>query len=168
MEKRDLYDINRNKTGKTIVKGEEIPDGNYITVVLIFIQNYEGKFLIQKRSVQKNGKYATTGGHPKSGESSIDGIITEVKEEIGLTINEKNLQLFFSGRIDSKKVFWDDYYIKLDIPNIEDLTLQKEEVDSVYWLTIKEIKDLMNEDKFFKNHYEEFEHLLEWLKNSNY
>lgn len=49
---------------------------------MVFIQNSKGKFLIQKRSKIKNGKYATTGGHPKSGEDSIQGIISEVKEEI--------------------------------------------------------------------------------------
>lgn len=65
IEKRDLYDENRNLIGETIFKGEEIPEGKYIVVVLVFIQNSEGKFLIQKRSERKNGKYATTGGHPK-------------------------------------------------------------------------------------------------------
>ena len=81
MEQRDLYDINRRLTGQTIFKGDSIPENNYIIVVLVFIQNSEGKFLIQKRSKIKNGKYATTGGHPKSGENSIQGIISEVKEE---------------------------------------------------------------------------------------
>ena len=98
MEKRDLYDINRSLTGKTICKGEPIPKNNYIVVVLVFIQNSDGKFLIQKRSKIKNGKYATTGGHPKSGENSIQGIISEVKEEIGLDINSKDLKLYYSGR----------------------------------------------------------------------
>ena len=82
MEKRDLYDANRNLTGETIFKGEKIPDGRYIVVVLVFIQNSDVKFLIQKRSKIKNGKFATTGGHPKSGESSIQGIITEVQAEV--------------------------------------------------------------------------------------
>lgn len=163
-EKRDLYDINRKLTGKTIFKGEPIPDGNYIIVVLIFIQNNDGKFLIQKRSKIKNGKFATTGGHPKSGENSIHGIITEVKEEIGLDLKEKDLELYYSGRSDKERVFWDDYYIKMDVPNIEKLVLQKEEVESVCWLSMDEIKNLMEEDKFFKNHYEEFEILLKWLK----
>ena len=143
IEKRDLYDINRSLTGKTICKGEPIPKNNYIVVVLVFIQN---------RSKIKNGKYATTGGHPKSGENSIQGIISEVKEEIGLDINSKDLKLYYSGRSDSEKVFWDDYYIKMDVPNIQNLSLQKEEVESVCWLSIDEINSLMNEDKFFKNH----------------
>lgn len=163
IEKRDLYDINRNLTGETILKGESIPEDRYITVVLVFIQNNKGKFLIQKRSKVKNGKYATTGGHPKSGESSIQGIITETKEEIGVELNPKDLQLFYSNRSDLKRVFWDDYYVRMDIPNIEQLVLQKEEVESVCWLSESEIKKLMEEDKFFKNHYEEFERLFTWL-----
>ena len=163
MEQRDLYDINRTLTGKTIFKGDSIPENNYIVVVQVFIQNSEGKFLIQKRNKEKNGKYATTGGHPKSGETSIQGIISVVKEEIGLNINPKDLKLYYSGRSDSQRVFWDDYYIKMDVPNIQHLPLQKEEVESVCWLSIDEIKALMKEDKFFKNHYEEFEILLKWL-----
>ena len=163
IEKRDLYDENRNLTGETIYKGEEVPEGKYINVVLVFIQNSEGKFLIQKRSERKNGKYATTGGHPKSGETSIQGIITEVKEEIGLDINQQDLVLYYGGRSDSERVFWDDYYIKMDIPNIEELELQEEEVASVHWFSIDEIKKLNEEGKFFSNHYEEFEVLLDWL-----
>jgi len=164
MEKRDLYDIERNNTGETIFKGEEIPDNRYIVVVLVFIQNSEGKYLIQKRSDRKNGKYATTGGHPKSGESSIQGIITEVYEEIGLKLNPEDLKLYFSGRTDEKRVFWDDYYIKMDVENIEELKLQKDEVSSVEWFSEDEIKQLEKEGKFFENHYGEFEVLLDWLK----
>lgn len=99
MEKRDLYDEKRNLTGETILKGDKTPEGKYIVVVLVFIQNSEGKFLIQKRSERKNGKFATTGGHPKSGESSIEGILTEVEEEIGLELNPNGNTIFYSTHI---------------------------------------------------------------------
>ena len=118
MEKRDLYDSKRNLTGETILKGDKTPEGRYIIVVLVFIQNSKGDFLIQKRSKKKNGKYATTGGHPKSGESSIQGILNEVEEEIGLKLKPDNLQLYYSGKSEEERVFWDDYYIKIDIENI--------------------------------------------------
>ena len=39
MEVRDLYDENRELTGETYCKGEEIPEGRYGYVVLSFIQN---------------------------------------------------------------------------------------------------------------------------------
>lgn len=165
MEKRDLYDKNRNLTGETILKGEQIPKDRYIVVVLVFIQNSEGKFLIQKRSKAKNGKYATTGGHPKTGETSIEGILTEVEEEIGVKMNPKDLKLYFSGKSEDERVFWDDYYIKMDIQNLNDLKLQEAEVDSVEWLSENEIVNLMKQDKFFKNHYEEFEILIKWLNS---
>lgn len=167
MEKRDLYDERRLPTGKTIYKGEPVPEGSYIIVVLVFIQNSEGKFLIQKRSKRKNGKFATTGGHPKSGEDSVQGIITEVKEEIGLDISPEDIQLYFGGKSETERVFWDDYYIKLDVDNIEKLNLQEEEVESLHWFSEEEIHQLMKDDKFFKNHYEEFEILLDWLKQKN-
>lgn len=166
MEKRDLYDKNKNLTGKRIFKNFPIPNGYYILVVLIFIQNSDGKFLIQKRSKIKNGKYATTGGHPKSGQTSLEGAITEVQEEIGLDISNQDIKLFFSGKSDKEKVFCDDYYINMDIPNIENLNLQKSEVSSICWLSIDEIKKLMHEGKFFASHYDDFEILLDWLENN--
>lgn len=91
-----------------------------------------------------------------------------MQEEIGLSLNPEDLKLYFGGRSDEERVFWDDYYIKLDVPNIEELKLQEEEVESLYWFTIDEIKALMNEEKFFKNHYEEFEILLEWLEKQKF
>ena len=165
MELRDLYDSNRNLTGETIFKGEQIPEGRYILVVLVFIQNSEGKFLIQKRSEISNGKYATTGGHPKSGENSMQGILTEVEEEISLKLNPVDLQLFLSGKSEDDRIFWDAYYTKKDIEDIKNLKLQKEEVDYLEWFSKDEITELMKQNKFFKQHYFEFESLLEWLKN---
>ena len=115
MEKRDLYDINRRLTGKTIYKGEEIPEGSYITVVLVYIQNSEGKFLFQKRSKRKNGLWASTGGHPKSGETSLSGIITEIKEELGVEAKPQELKLMYSERDDVNRCFYDLYYLMIYI-----------------------------------------------------
>ena len=93
MEYRDLYNKDRNLTGKTISKGEPIPKGYYIKIVVCFMENSEGKFLMQKRSLQKDGLWATTGGHPKSGEDSLTGMHTEILEELDLDINPNELKL---------------------------------------------------------------------------
>lgn len=165
MEKRDLYDINRNLTGETIYKGDSIPDGKFILVVLSFIQNSKGEFLIQKRSVQKGGKYASTGGHAKTGETSIQAMMTEINEEIGLKVNEDELNLVYSGRDDIDKVFFDIYYIKKDF-STDILTLQEEEVESVKWLSIDKIKHLISTNEFLDNHVEEFYRILDYLNNN--
>lgn len=89
-ELRDLYDINSVKTGKTYRKGEQIPNGYYPMVVMVVIRNSKGEFLMQKRVESKGGDWGVTGGHPKSGETPLEGIITEVREELGLDFsNEK-------------------------------------------------------------------------------
>lgn len=160
MEKRDLYDKNRNLTGNTIYKDEEIPDNNYIVVVLAFFQNSEGKFLMQKRSQRKNGKWASTGGHPKSGETSIQGIITEIYEEIGLSVKPQELDLIHSGRQDVEHVFFDIYYVKKDFDETN-LVLQKEEVESVKWFSYNEVMQLINNNLFFENHAEEFIRMID-------
>lgn len=165
MEKRDLYDINRNLTGETIYKGDSIPNGKFILVVLSFIQNSKGEFLIQKRSVQKGGKYASTGGHAKTGETSIQAMMTEINEEVGLNVNEDELDLFYSGRDDIDKVFFDLYYIKKDF-STDSLTLQKEEVESVKWMTVEEIKHNISAGNFLNSHVNEFYRILDYLNNS--
>ena len=103
MEKRDLYDINRNLTGETIFKDEKTPKDRYILVVLVFIQNSKGDFLIQKRSKLKDSKYGSTGGHPKTGENSIQGMMTEIKEEIGLEVQKDDLKLFYKKNLAYKQ-----------------------------------------------------------------
>ena len=92
-ELRDLYDINGNKTDKTYHKGDTIPSGYYPMVVMVVIRNSKGQFLMQKRVPSKGGDWGVTGGHPKAGETPLEGIVTEVKEELGLDFsNEKFVQ----------------------------------------------------------------------------
>lgn len=139
-ELRDLYDINSNKTDLTYHKGDQIPEGYYPMVVMIAIQNNEGKFLMQKRVESKGGDWGVTGGHPKHGETPYEGIITEVKEELGIDISDYKLTLFNEGcdGTDCYKM----YYVNMDI-NPEDLNIQKEELTEVKWFSIKELESMV-------------------------
>lgn len=163
MEKRDLYDINRNLTGETIYKGEAIPEGKYIIVVLVMIQNSKGEFLIQKRSKQKDGKYGAIGGHVKTGQTSIEGMMEEIQEEIGLTVKAEELECIYTQRFDEGQVFFDLYYMQKDL-ELSELVLQEEEVELVQWNTIEEIDDLIKKDMFLINHAEEVYRTIDILK----
>lgn len=156
METRDLYNIYKQKTQETVVKGEKVPENRYTLSVMVLIQNLENKILVQKRSVEKGGKYGLTAGHPKSGESSIQGIVSEIKEELGIEVNPKELKLKYSERNDNKRKFYDLYYIKKDF-DIDKMTLQKEEVEYVQWCTEEEIDKLCSEGSFKKSHIDAFE-----------
>ena len=161
MEYRDLYNKDRNLTGKTISKGEPIPKGYYIKIVVCFMENSEGKFLMQKRSLQKDGLWATTGGHPKSGEDSLTGMHTEILEELDLDINPNELKLVVTNQDD--KHICDIYYLKKDI-NLNDITMQESEVADVKYLTLEEIEDLYEKGEFKKSHYYMFH---DFQKNLN-
>lgn len=163
MEKRDLYDINRKLTGKTIYKDEDVPDGKYILVVLAFIKNSKDEFLIQKRSVEKDGTYGFTGGHAKTGENSIQAMQTEIQEELGIILKEEELELIYSGRSDRGHTFFDLYYIEKDL-NIDEMVLQKEEVDFVEWDSVEKIRKLISDGVFKSNHIEEFFRMLDIFK----
>lgn len=149
MEKRDLYDKNRNKLGIVINKDDKIPDGCFIMVVLIIMQNNIGKFLIQKRSELKGGKWAFTGGHPKSGESSLEGIISEVREELGIDISSEKIKLMKSNIFE--KVIGDIYYVNMEF-DLEKVVLQEEEVSDVMIASYEEILNMIKSDEFFKSH----------------
>lgn len=148
-ELRDLYDINSVKTDKTYYKGELIPDGYYPMVVMVVIRNSEGKFLMQKRVESKGGDWGVTGGHPKSGETPIEGIITEVKEELGLDFSKENFIEYDSG-CDGKECYKMFYVIK-DI-DLNDISIQKEELTEVRWFSMNELNKMvetkeLNEDQ---------------------
>ena len=117
MELRDLYNSKRILTGEVIEKGKEVPLGSYYITVVVFIENEQGEFLLQKRVMKKDGKWATTGGHPKSGESSLQGIVTEIEEELGINVKENELTLFKT--IQTEDDFVDLYYLRknIDISN---------------------------------------------------
>ena len=160
MELRDLYDANKCVTGKTFVKGEQVPKGYYYLIVAIYIQNSKGEFLIQKRVERKGGQWATTAGHPKAGESSLEGLLTEVSEEIGIDLSGDNPILFETWNKSDQ--FFDIYYLKKDI-DLSQIKIQEEEVDGVRWASIEEIKEMYKNGKFHEGHYIMFEKCLNYL-----
>lgn len=162
-EKRDLYDKDGNKTSKTYYKGESIPNGFYPMVVMIAIQNSKGEFLMQKRVPNKGGDWGVTGGHPKSGETPYEGIITEVYEELGIDISNQNIILFNSG-CDGKECY-NMYYVNIDI-DISKLIIQKEELTEVKWFSINTLKQMVKDNELNENQIAFFEKSIKYLNKN--
>lgn len=162
MEILDIYDNEGNVTGKTIVRGETqgLTEDEHFAVTLIFIENSKGEFLIQKTSKEKGGYYSTTGGHVNHGETPKECIIREVKEELNISLQEDEIQEL--GYIIYDKPIRYIYYIKKDI-DINDIILQKEEVEKVEYLPVEEIHKLIEENKFLDSHSIQFDYLLKRL-----
>jgi len=65
----------------------------YIAVYLVLEE--DGKILMGKRqnTDYQNGSYSLVSGHLEGGESSRDGLIREVKEEIGIDLEKQDLEV---------------------------------------------------------------------------
>lgn len=169
MEYLDLLDENRKLTGEKIIRGEGkpiIPNDRYINIIIIFIQNSKGEFLMQKTSKEKGSVIATTGGFVKSGDTSIDTVKIEVLEELGISIKENEFELFKTYITQS--VYYDVYYMKKDISDNE-FSLQKEEVEYVEWLSVDRIKKLIDNNELRKGNIEPFLELInsDFIKDRN-
>ena len=162
-ELRDLYDFNGNKTEKTYHKGENIPEGYYPMVVMVVIRNSNGEFLMQKRSKNKGGDWGVTGGHPKSGETPEEGIITEVKEELGLDFSNEVFTEYDSG-CDGKDCY-KMYFVNKDI-DIKDITIQKEELSEVRWFSMDELNKMVEAKELNEDQISCFIKVCKYLKKN--
>lgn len=149
MELLDIYDKNRNFTGKVIARGTTLKENEYRITTKVAIFNQEGEMLIQKRQHDKP-KYPNLWDISVSGdaiheENSEEAIERELFEELGLTYDFSNERPIIT--ICSEHAFIDIYILNLDI-DINLLKIQHEEVQSVTWASKQEIIQLIEEEKF--------------------
>lgn len=95
MEYVDIFDENNNPTGETKEKNKAHEDGNFHRTAHVWIINDKNELLLQKRSSMKkthpNCWDISGAGHIRSGEQVLSGAVRELKEELGVTIEEKEL-----------------------------------------------------------------------------
>lgn len=165
MEIFDLYDSDRNKTGRTMERGTPIPKGYYRMVVHVCIFNSEGKMLIQRRQPFKrswSGMWdLTVGGSSVSGDTSLSAAIRETSEEVGVQLAPDELKRVLT--IQTECIFDDIYIVQKDLDETA-LTLQYEEVEQVKWADIGEIKAMIKEGSFIPYH-ESLTDLLFFMKD---
>ena len=77
-ERQDIYDENRNFTGRTIPRREPRADGDFCVAVQVLAQNSAGLFFITKRAPAKRywpDYWEYTSGAVIAGETSLDGAL---------------------------------------------------------------------------------------------
>lgn len=163
MEYLGLYDENGICTDEKIKRSQKqlVPKGRFVRTMIIFMQNSQNKFLIQKVSPEKGGVYATTGGHVKAGMTSLETVSSELLEELGYSVILEEVTLFRTEK--HRFGFQDAYYLKKDI-DLKTLKLQVEEVASVQWMSIEEIVVLIKNGTFRKGNIESFLTLIQNIK----
>lgn len=165
MELLDIYDDNGNKTGRIIERGDKsvkLSKNEHIAISVIFIENDNGEFLIQKTSKEKGNIYSSTGGHVDSGETPITAIKREVKEELGIDISNDLIEEY--GYILYDMPLRYIFYLKKNI-DLNDFKLQKEEVDYVKYMTKEEIEKLIDNEEMLESHGIMFKELMKKRNN---
>lgn len=93
MELWDLYNENRELTGRTHVRGEKIPAGFFHLVVHVWIRNSRGQYLISQRSADRTEHpllWECVGGSVLLGEDSLTGALRETMEEVGIALHPED------------------------------------------------------------------------------
>lgn len=147
MEFWDIYDINKKKTGRTTPRlGCKLGQGEYHVVVNAVIINSDGKILISKRADYKpHGlMWEMSGGSITVGETSIEGMVREIKEELGITFEENEGRLYKTIRRDNPPADFKDLWLFRRDIDLKDITFPDGEAVEAKWVTIDEFENMVN------------------------
>lgn len=166
MEYWDIYDSEKNKTGRTMKKNDWIlKDGEYHLTVLGVIMRPDGKFLITQRVMTKAwapGWWEVSGGAAMAGEDSEEAVMREIKEETGLDVSGAEGGYVFTYHRENPgegdNYFVDVYRYVMDFDE-SDLNLQEAETLGYKLALPEEIKVLADEGIFL--HYESIKRVFE-------
>ena len=144
MELLDIYDENRQRTGKIRARGERREPGEYALVVCVWVYDGRGNLLLTRRAPEKSfaGTWENSGGAAQAGEDSLTAIRRELWEETGIEAESSEFEFLDTSRDGSN--FFDHYCICRDIP-LEQIKLLPGETDDVMWASFDTVHGLIRQ-----------------------
>ena len=170
----DVLDENGNVTGEILTREQIHKKGLCHRIVVIAIIDTQGNILMQQRSKNKAknpGKWdVAAAGHVSSGQTSTEATIRETLEEVGIKVNEEELEyvLTYKNKENVEEDYrdnqiYDCYIVKRDKINLRNIKVQESEVEQVKLCNLKEFNqiiengNIMERDEFYKK-------IIEYLK----
>jgi isopentenyldiphosphate isomerase len=172
VELLDVVDIQGNPLNLVKPRYLVHRDGDWHKTVHVWIKNYKGELLLQKRSSEKESFPdlwdISSAGHVQAGQTSISAAIQEVREELGIALEKKDPNYLFTIHGSFKKPEGDfidneisDVYVVTKNVFHSDLHLQKEEISDARWMSVDDLKKaLVLKPIKFVPHKEEYEKLF--------
>ena len=166
----DEYNSRGEKIG-VIDKDIAHEKGLWHKSVHVWLINSNNEILLQYRCAEKklypNTWDCSFAGHISAGESSIQAVQREGKEEIGIDVDLDKLTFILTNReklkyesINSNE-FVDIFILKQDF-KLDEISFQKEEVSDAKYVSIEEFFNLIDNNKLFP-HKIEYMVLKEYL-----
>ena len=131
-EWNDVYDENRQLTGRVHRRGTPWAPGDYGLVVCVWVYDGSGHILLTRRAKGKSfhGTWENSGGAAKAGETSRQAIARELFEETGIRADEDEFEFLCSDR--DHNTFFDFYCLQRRVA-LKDIVLLPGETDGVMW-----------------------------------
>lgn len=182
MEYLDIRDKDGNLTGEVKERSLVHEDGDIhgTSHVWIVRKNDKGScdLLLQKRSENKDafpGCYdISSAGHLPAGQDYLESALRELEEELGIKADPEQLHFIGMHEGTCEEVFYGKLFKNYEISrvylyqepvNIEELTLQEEEVEEVRWLDFETCcKKTEEGDKEYCLFPEELKMIKQYLK----
>ena len=142
MEFNDIYDENRQLTGRVHQRGTPWEPGDYGLVVCVWVYDGRGNLLLTRRAPGKSfaGTWENSGGAAKAGETSRQAIARELFEETGIRADEDEFELLSSDR--DRNTHFDFYCLKRQTP-LEEIVLLPGETDDVQWASMQQVRSMI-------------------------
>ncbi len=166
MEYWDIYDENKQKTGRTMQRNDWcLKDGEYHLTVLGVIGRPDGTYLITKRVMTKAwapGWWEVSGGACMAGEESEEAVRRELMEETGIDVANLDGGYVFSYKRENPGE-GDNYFVDIykyigDIDD-SDVKVQEAEADGYMFATHEQIKEFADQGIFL--HYDSIKRVFE-------
>ena len=173
MENIDIFDENNNFTGEIKEKMQAHEDGNFHRTAHIWIINDKRELLLQKRSATKkshpNCWDISGAGHIRTGETVIEGAIRELKEELGIAVEEKDLQYIVTIKSTKnlKNMEFQYVYLLNCDKEIEEYIFEDNEVSEVKYVHFQELEKMVEERaEGLLIHEEEYKRLFDFIREN--
>jgi len=155
MELFDVYDRHGKKLNRIIKRGEKMGLGEYHRVVHLWIKNDQNDYLIQQRNKATDTipyQWAPTAGAVQAGETPLEAVIREAKEELGLRLQASDLHYVKTWVKENHlgNVILDVFYVHKNI-EISQIHIDPIEVKQVAYASLEKI-ELMTKNNEFWNY----------------
>lgn len=142
MEWNDVYDKDRNLTGRIHKRGTRWNKGEYGLVVCVWVYDGQGNVLLTRRAPGKShaGTWENSGGAAQAGETSRQAIARELFEETGIRATQEEFE--FIGSDQDRFAFYDFYCLQRSTP-AEALVLLPGETDAAKWVTLEQVHEMI-------------------------
>lgn len=154
MEYQDVYNANKERTGRVIVRGTPLEKGEYVLCVGCWVVNERGEVFITRRSPEKRfapNLWENTSGGAIAGEDGKDAILRELFEETGIRAGRNELILLAERR--KEDIFAEDYALIRNFP-LEDVVLQPGETCGAAWVSEEKWEEMLLSGEIAPSVYE--------------